>query len=104
MFAKYSENPEEWSVSKLATAYGVSQPRVQAILLLKTWEKQDEENGVSSELGNQLENMVRKLRTQISYLLLYFQPCLYAHIIMCGVNFSGTYCSFKNSATDRGRK
>jgi hypothetical protein len=58
MYAQHLQNPEEYSVANLATSYGVSQPRVQAILLLKAWEKQDEANGVNSVIGNQLEEMV----------------------------------------------
>lgn len=69
MFAQHSDNPEEWTVAKLATVYGVSQPRVQAILLLKTWEKQDEENGVNSQLGNQLENMVMHILLSLTNFL-----------------------------------
>ena len=42
IFARYQESPEEkWTVAKLATTYGISQPRTQAILLLKTWEQQE---------------------------------------------------------------
>jgi len=59
MYAKYSSSPETWTVAKLATTYGINQPRVQAILLLKEWEKADRALGLVTEDDDELEDLVR---------------------------------------------
>ena len=55
MHHQHKEDPEAWSVAKLAAAYGVSQPRVQAILLLKEWEAQDRALGRVTTEDDELE-------------------------------------------------
>ena len=58
MYEQYSSDPETWTVAKLATDYGIEQPRVQAILLLKEWEKQERALGLVTEEDDELEEMV----------------------------------------------
>lgn len=99
MFAQHTENPEEWTVAKLAATYGVSQPRVQAILLLKTWEKQDEENGVNSELGNQLEDLVSLLTYLLCVLICFQNIYLYCFFFF----FLDAQCSYENCGNVRKR-
>lgn len=58
MFKRYSEDPEKWTVPKLASSFSVSQPRVQAILLMKTWEKKKRDAGLISAEDDKLEALV----------------------------------------------
>jgi hypothetical protein len=60
MYAKYSDDPATWTVEKLATDYSVSQPRVQAILLLQEWEKRDRAAGLITEEDDLREDMVHE--------------------------------------------
>lgn len=60
IFAKYSNDPVQWNVPKLASVYGLSQPRVQAILLLKEWEKQDRAIGRVTEEHDRIEDCVHE--------------------------------------------
>ena len=59
MYMQYCADPEEWTVSKLATVYKCSQPRVQAILLLKEWEQKDRELGLVTAEHDKIEDLVR---------------------------------------------
>ena len=58
MYLQYCEDPASWTVANLATTYGVSQPRVQAILLLKEWEKRDRAMGLVTAEDDALEEEV----------------------------------------------
>ncbi|KAI9255693.1 eukaryotic mitochondrial regulator protein-domain-containing protein [Phascolomyces articulosus] len=42
IYETYTENPEDWSIRKLATKFGISMRRVEAVLKLKETEKQME--------------------------------------------------------------
>ncbi|KAG2226153.1 hypothetical protein INT45_003298 [Circinella minor] len=46
IYDTYTENPEDWSSRKLATKFGISMRRVEAVLKLKEAEKQMEMDGV----------------------------------------------------------
>ena len=86
MHAKYTADPATWTVPKLASAFGVSQPRVQAILLLTEWEKKDREIGKLTEEDELLEELVRPqdercwcaMSPPISCPLLISLPAVYA--------------------------
>lgn len=60
MYGKYKQDPDVWTVEKLATTYGVSQPRVQAILLLQEWEVQEREAGLVTKDDESLEDIVHQ--------------------------------------------
>lgn len=60
MYLQYSDDPDTWTVAALATTYGVSQPRVQAILLLKEWEKRDRAVGLVTAEDDALEEAVHQ--------------------------------------------
>ncbi|KAI9492388.1 eukaryotic mitochondrial regulator protein-domain-containing protein [Zychaea mexicana] len=47
IYDTFTENPEDWSIRKLATKYGISMRRVEAVLKLKEAEKELEMNGVA---------------------------------------------------------
>jgi hypothetical protein len=59
MYDQHCANPEEWTVPKLATSFGCSQPRVQAILLLKEWEAKDRQAGLITPEHDLIEDLVR---------------------------------------------
>lgn len=50
-----------------SSVVGISQPRVQAILLLKEWEKKDREVGLVTDEDDELEELVRQT---LQYLLM----------------------------------
>jgi hypothetical protein len=60
MYTQYSEDPETWTVARLSSTYGVSQPRVQAIFLLKEWEKRDRAVGLVTAEDDALEEAVHQ--------------------------------------------
>ena len=58
IYAKYKSDPETYTVARLATVYGLNQPRVQAILLLEAWEEQERELGLVTPEDDKLEELV----------------------------------------------
>ena len=66
MHAKYTADPATWTVPKLASAFGVSQPRVQAILLLTEWEKKDREIGKLTEEDELLDEDALLVRRELA--------------------------------------
>lgn len=56
MYKQWKEDPATWTVPKLATTYKVSQPRVQAILLLKEWEEEERALGLVTAHRDGLED------------------------------------------------
>ncbi len=61
MFRRHREDPEgKWTVERLAATYGISQPRTQAILLLKTWEEAERAEGRVTEEDDAREAAVHE--------------------------------------------
>jgi len=60
IYAKYKSDPETYTVARLATVYGLNQPRVQAILLLEAWEEQERELGLVTPEDDKLEELVHE--------------------------------------------